>query len=1037
MSASLRCMGGMDFSTLGQDLRNLCRQIERREDDPFLPSPQLRELLVNLSAACSRRGLLQGDITEAREVLKSSNDVMGKMMSGGRKRRRSGGASSNASGQSEGNSELSSAAAHRAILSALGRILGGSGDNENKTTNQMEDISHIVNLAARALTAMVRYCIVHGKSSVNTPSACVASAEATIFASSSRELLQALARACQEAISKTMDNPEKEEGFEHADAAASCLCAASCIIRLLGTKLSRSSSNKSNSTSSISILSSAALSLLFHVPSSLVNDNHITSASVYLASLPLAGRFDGTPPSKLWSTSMAEATSSLLAILYAFGPPPTFSSRRNQGRATSSTEQILKLLEPFQLSDSSPNSANFVVAQDTAQCISSLSTTLLTQMDRKSHFQRRMSSLTLLICCLLDSECMPPSSLLPLGQLLTVAELMLAMPSTSEARWNATKPRLRDVPFRDQANNNGVGGGALSPQSAFSLSFDVTLVGHRLLQTVLSTLDPSSAQLVAWRLLRMTVAALQSSCTPAAKLAIDPTSSMMPSQKGSSRQLAHTWIPWRCASIQSFGDAVVILGSASVFIGPANHEIMAGKGHNATAMGPIARGLLLVCGCLLEQTLLYGDEQEKGAENSDVPPTDWGTLSERVDLVKMGANTIGACVAACGGYLPLDVRMSIDSVTSQCLWALHHNSKNNNAMMRTTPLQCASVQQSLLQLGSHCLWTPRNDGASADGTIILLPLRLAAQTLLWTNDGDVAGTARSTLASFHAMMTPRAPPLAIVTRRITAPAITEPDQNRKVFVGRGDCDDQSSNLIQSAEGIDKRQSNDDTLPEQTDTSKTVSLADGDHDQVTKNGVEQSLNLSQSTETIDKKQSNDGDTLPEQTDSSKTVSPEDGGGDHDRESKNNADARQTNIEHKDDMNELKETEDNATTNSNMQDAPPNNEGITGLATEEDEKNETIHQQELACSSTPMKESEDDTCTAGVAGANENTNSQPKLGNNSDATMEVVPDHPTNEGNKSSKIVTTKIDNAGGGGDDDDADDSSVPPIVDCDPDEEDL
>ena len=124
---------------------------------------------------------------------------------------------------------------------------------------------------------------------------------------------------------------------------------------------------------------------------------------------------------------------------------------------------------------------------------------------------------------------------------------------------------------------------------------------------------------------------------------------------------------------------------------------------------------------------------------------------------EISSTTLASCIAAFGGLIPNNVRSTLDSITQSCLSALY--SRGGGASV----FAYSHVKRSMLQLGLNCICVPWGDGGRCSNDIANI-VRTVSTMLRSDPDLSVASAALSTLATFDAFMTPRAPPILIPTR---------------------------------------------------------------------------------------------------------------------------------------------------------------------------------------------------------------------------------------------------------------------------------
>ena len=234
--------------------------------------------------------------------------------------------------------------------------------------------------------------------------------------------------------------------------------------------------------------------------------------------------------------------------------------------------------------------------------------------------------------------------------------------------------------------------------------------------------------------MRLASSSLQSSCSYALKRSIDPvgTPAMRADGKRGRRWL-HDSLRLRTMSIKSFGNAMLRTGPS---IALSSEESL------------FAKSLIFVSGCLLEQTNAHDAS----------PESDWGTLSDRIGLVCECSKVLESALSVAGPYLDISTRSTIESVAATCLTAL---SGQATSITNGPVLSYSSTKRSLLKFASTSICAPWSDGA---GSSLIGLLKRTADSLKQDNDCDVAASAYSAICLCDAIITPRAPPMAVISR---------------------------------------------------------------------------------------------------------------------------------------------------------------------------------------------------------------------------------------------------------------------------------
>jgi hypothetical protein len=319
------------------------------------------------------------------------------------------------------------------------------------------------------------------------------------------------------------------------------------------------------------------------------------SATSLLASLPLPGTSDGSPPPKVWAQCIRDGIMLLRWAINGFFPMLTIDNAATKDEATKHQtlwkehERWLSIVTEFQ------GGEGLDLGGDP------------TDGYRARALQIRIENLTKYIVSLIKMDGYPihrantlssSALVLPFDSLLDVSELLLSFPLAAEGKHRSTKQRLRSTPVQ---------GGLISPDSAMSISVELRLCGHTLFDVAMESCRGGSGALSRGRrIVGMAVANLQSSCSMVLVSVVDGKRS------GDIRGQRIGWlrgsIPLRIKSIQMFLNVAISLGSGTMSsVGTAKS---------------MSKALVLLGGCLLEQT-------QKEEDRFD----EWGTLGERAKLV--------------------------------------------------------------------------------------------------------------------------------------------------------------------------------------------------------------------------------------------------------------------------------------------------------------------------------------------------------------------------------------------------------------------
>jgi len=215
---------------------------------------------------------------------------------------------------------------------------------------------------------------------------------------------------------------------------------------------------------------------------------------------------------------------------------------------------------------------------------------------------------------------------------------------------------------------------------------------------------------------------------------------------------AHTkkkWLPnsllVRRNAIQTFRRVVLTLGSGVVLAQPRNSMAC----------------IMMVAACLYETTTTTT------CTNGDLG---WGTTEEMSLLSNDAAETLACCFSTGGGtFLPDKHRATIESIVIKCLSSL------SEPLTSSISSHHSLTKMAILQLGVNILCSPWKDGgASSRGNLSTTLKRTAMYLRKNDRNINVAASASSALCVCDALMTPRSPPLVIVTRSTTTSTIAYP-----------------------------------------------------------------------------------------------------------------------------------------------------------------------------------------------------------------------------------------------------------------------
>lgn len=356
--------------------------------------------------------------------------------------------------------------------------------------------------------------------------------------------------------------------------------------------------------------------------------------------------------------------------------------------------------------------------QSDSDLIKTIQSSVISQADRVMIFMSKIRGIVCILSHLLEMDGYDLSNTdsgasLPLALLLDALEQLLHYSNIAETRYLATKSKLRDV---------SVEGGLLSASSAVLVANSVKYLGSALLESICSMLTTSSLQ-CGKRLLELSLLNLQQSSSLALKRVIDPSSF---TERNSDKKWCHRSIILRTKSVEAFTLIIQRLGpNASV----AQNDIF-------------TKSLAFVAGNVLEQI----NVDEDIAEGESIA----GTQQQRIELLSKCFDCLSITLSVCGGFLSIENRELIESICSRSLTDFDMNFN-----------ECAPIKLSILKLGASCMSTPWPDGASSGLTQSLLQY---AMPMRYDRDTTVSSMAFTTVGVCNLSLSPRAPPLTIISR---------------------------------------------------------------------------------------------------------------------------------------------------------------------------------------------------------------------------------------------------------------------------------
>ena len=121
-------------------------------------------------------------------------------------------------------------------------------------------------------------------------------------------------------------------------------------------------------------------------------------------------------------------------------------------------------------------------------------------------------------------------------------------------------------------------------------------------------------------------------------------------------------------------------------------------------------------------------------------------------------DAISSITSVCGGFIPLTIRETIESIAMSCITRL---SQNKNIPLW---LSIASTKVAVMRLALNCASSPWSDGCSSS---LIGLLHAVASNLRYDREETVSFTAYMALSVCNTLMVPRAPPLVLATRHLS------------------------------------------------------------------------------------------------------------------------------------------------------------------------------------------------------------------------------------------------------------------------------
>lgn len=262
---------------------------------------------------------------------------------------------------------------------------------------------------------------------------------------------------------------------------------------------------------------------------------------------------------------------------------------------------------------------------------------------------------------------------------LRVVETMMTFPLTAETSFHGTNKRLR-AEYLD--------GGLLN---TIVLARDVANVvfirGLTLLDGLLAVAPPLPYTRNIYQIIH---AGLRTTSSASVRQVVDPSSAMQ--FTGSRRRWLHRSIPARIAAIQSFRSAVLACG-------PDPQSTRSNSKKSQHCSRDVEQSVQFVSGFLLESLKLNRDVLNVNGKDLG----EWGSTSERYNVMAVSARCLTSVVLVTGEYLSLSMRHLIESVTFECLQQM--------ASSRYPFID--TVNSEFLRLASVCAQVPWRDGAAS------------------------------------------------------------------------------------------------------------------------------------------------------------------------------------------------------------------------------------------------------------------------------------------------------------------------------------
>ena len=591
----------------GQRLLTLVRVLEKSSNskaDGFESDmEECVELFNTLIALYSRRGLLQGDNLKADRIIsttKSSTREKGQRKGSSRGENRLSLDGGNIS--SEINNDSSNYQQESLVLTAIVRVLNGTY-MEGNDFKINQDQALLIALASELCVAISQHILNAAKGFDNC-----SQAEFELLMQSGKSIISGLVNSLKKLEQDLKKNPVScltmaiPDQAKHIEPITSCLRAASSLIILFGTKLSRS-------VAMLSDLKKLAWSFLT------VNDDSIQlSAAKLIAIIPLAGGIDRKTPSNIWNETMNDVISMLSTVMCAMAPLNKFDSRALLSEEANSRSQDWIQFVREEMSQEIPRIFTF---HRFLRALTLSFKALLSQDGRIANIDSSLSG-----------------AKIDIDSILSVVENFVSFPLAAETVFYKTKKRLR---------NEAVDNGLLSPRAVSTqIGNQVKRLGHDILDCILETLGASTLLPYASSITRISYASLVTSCSSPLRKVLDPSSAMQ--MDGKRKRWLHGSVPMRTIAIETLKKVLTLFGNYKT----------AKMASSAASKSSGEKAIALVAGCFIEEMGRFNAMNE--ADDS------WGTYYERCILMVSALKCLQATLGSWGGFLCIQIRSMIDSL---------------------------------------------------------------------------------------------------------------------------------------------------------------------------------------------------------------------------------------------------------------------------------------------------------------------------------------------------------------------------------------